>query len=275
MLRAGFNTVSLATNHSMDGRTTGALNSVEYWKKQKNVLYNGMASSEEERNDFQIVEKNNIKYGLLSYTYGTNGIPIPSDMPYLVNLYSDEQAKKDIEQLRSKVDVLIVAMHWGPEYSFNPSDIQKRQAKYLADLGVDIIFGNHTHCIQPVEWIDDTLVVYSMGNFISNQIQLFATRGFKGVIGAFVMGDIVKTVNEDKTSEIRIENVGVDLTYNYKNPAKRMYKIVQFSKINSNFFDNYLNKSNYKKVYEQYKDVIQKLDPNIYVYPLPEEEPTE
>ena len=166
-------------------------------------------------------------------------------------------------------------MHWGPEYSFNPSDIQKRQAKYLADLGVDIIFGNHTHCIQPVEWIDDTLVVYSMGNFISNQIQLFATRGFKGVIGAFVMGDIVKTVNEDKTSEIRIENVGVDLTYNYKNPAKRMYKIVQFSKINSNFFDNYLNKSNYKKVYEQYKDVIQKLDPNIYVYPLPEEEPTE
>lgn len=267
MLNIGFNTVSLATNHSYDRGEKGVLNSLKYWQKQKGILYNGMANNYEERNNFIIMEKNNIKYGMLSYTYGTNGLKVPEDKAYLVNLYSDEQAKKDIEILRNKVDVLMVAMHWGVEYQFYPTEIQKKQAKYLADLGVDIIIGNHSHTIQPIEWLDNTLVIYSMGNFISNQIQLFSTIGHKGVIGDFVMVDIIKTVNEDQTSSIALSNLQVELLYTYRNKNKKIYKIVPFSKMNEKYFDQYLNKNNYLDVYNKYKNVILKYDQNIYVIP--------
>ena len=261
MLDIGFNTVSIASNHSMDRGEQAILNSVKYWKSKNNILYNGMAESIEDRNNFQIVEKNNIKYGIIAYTYGTNGIPVPSGKSYLVNLYSDEQAKKDIEALRDKVDVLMVAMHWGVEYQQYPTEEQKKQAKYLADLGVDIIIGNHSHSIQPVTWIDDTLVIYSMGNFISNQIELFNSIGYKGVIGDFVMADINKTVNKDQTSEINIDNVKVELLYTYRNKPERIYKVIPFSKMTEKYLPNY------KEIYEDYKQVIQKYDPNIYVIP--------
>jgi len=129
MLEAGFNTVSIASNHSYDRGEVGVLNSVQYWK-EKGIMYNGMAESENDRTNYMIMEKNNISYALLSYTYSTNGITVPSDKPYLVNVYNDELAKKDIEALRDKVDVLIVAMHWGVEYTFTPTEIQKTQAPY-------------------------------------------------------------------------------------------------------------------------------------------------
>ena len=267
MLDIGFNTVSLASNHSMDKGIKGALNSVQYWKSKNNILYNGMANSLEDRNNFIIMEKNNIKYGMISYTYGTNGIPVPKDKPYLVNLYSDEQAKIDIENLRNKVDVLMVAMHWGIEYQQYPTEEQKRQAKYLADLGVDIIIGNHSHSIQPVDFIDNTLVIYSMGNFISNQIERVNSIGYKGVIGDFVMADITKTVNKDKTSSINIDNVNVELLYTYRDKTKKIYKVVPFSKMSDKYFDKYLNKKNYMQIYNDYKAVVQKYNPNIYVIP--------
>jgi len=224
-------------------------------------MYNGMAESENDRTNYMIMEKNNISYALLSYTYSTNGITVPSDKPYLVNVYNDELAKKDIEALRDKVDVLIVAMHWGVEYTFTPTEIQKTQAQYLADLGVDIIIGNHPHCIQPIEWKDDTLVIYSLGNFISNQIQLMSSIGYKGVIGAFAMVDIHKTEHEDGTSEIKLDNLNVDLLYTHRDMTNKTYKVVPFSKMNSTYLPNY------KDIYEEYKAVIQKYDQTINVIP--------
>ena len=76
-----------------------------------------------------------------------------------------EQVKKDIEAVRDQVDVLMVAMHWGVEYTHNPTEYEKDSAKFLADNGVNIVIGAHPHVIQPVEWIDKTLVIYSLGNF--------------------------------------------------------------------------------------------------------------
>jgi poly-gamma-glutamate synthesis protein (capsule biosynthesis protein) len=261
MIKAGFNTVSLANNHSNDRGEQAILNSLEYWKKQDNIMYSGMASSEEERTNYIIMEKNNIKYAMISYTYGTNGLKLPAGKDYLVNIYSDELAKKDIEYLRDKVDVLLVAMHWGVEYTHNPTTTQKEQAKYLASLGVDVVIGNHPHCIQPVEWIDNTLIIYSLGNLLSNQMIMINQYGYKVAIGAFAMMDFVKTVNEDGTSKVTIENVELELHYNYKNTQQKTYKIVPFSKMNTTYL------SNYKKVYDEFKAVLQKMDPDIKVKP--------
>ena len=98
MVDAGFNLVSLANNHTLDRGEKAVLNSCEYWKT-KDVLTAGSYTSFEEANEIKIKEKNGIKYTLLSYTYGTNGIPVPSGKEYLVNLYSDEKAKEDIEKV--------------------------------------------------------------------------------------------------------------------------------------------------------------------------------
>ena len=279
MLKSGFNLVSLASNHSYDKGEAGVKRTMAYWQTKKDVIYNGMALDEDERNNYQIGEKNNITYAMLSYTYGLNGFALPSGKNYLVNVFDEKTALNDIKYLRDKVDVLIVAMHWGIEYSLTPNATQKEQAKWLADNGVDIVIGNHPHCLQPIEWIDNTLIIYSLGNFISNQGILkggnYTYNGtVKGAIGAFAMVDITKTITKDNKESLKVDNLKVDLLYTYKNSEKKYYKVLPFSKINAEYLksfpkisDNYWYLSDYKTTYNLYKDVIQKYDSNIYVLP--------
>lgn len=276
MIDAGFNLVSLATNHTVDRGKKAVQNSCAYWKLQTNVLTSGSYCSDEERNEIRIVEKNNITYTMLNYTYGTNGMPVAND--YLVNVWPTnlsindpsrdtkyqnykEQVKDDIERVRDKVDVLIVAMHWGVEYTHNPTEYEKDMANYLASLGVDIIIGTHPHVIQPVTWIDDTLVIYSLGNFISAQYQNYSTcTNYKCTVGLMTSLKIEKTVKGDDIT-IKIDNIENELIYNYYNQSTwRGFKVIPFSNPD---IANYL--PNYKKVYETYKEVVQRLDSSMYV----------
>lgn len=265
----GFNIVSTANNHSMDQNTSGVLNSVAYWKT-KDILWNGTADSEETRNTFIIKEKNNITYGLLSYTDHTNGLPVPSDKPWLVNVWNKEQAQKDIEELRPKVDVLIVAMHWGIEYTHTPVQSQRDQAKFLADQGVDIIIGCHPHVIEPIEKIvneetgKQTVVFYSLGNFISNQTDENTRVGLFGTL------DITKTVDKGETT-ITIDNVGGELHYTHRDlPSHRNYVVIPFSNPD---IAKYL--PNYKTAYEKYKNIVTQGNDEFKIVPLNEEGCTE
>lgn len=271
MIEAGFNVVSLATNHSMDRGADSAKRSTTWWKSQENVLTSGMATSEEERTNYQIKEANGITYTMLSYTYGTNGLGTSeiNNEPYLVNLYSEELVKADIAAIRDKVDVLIVAMHWGNEYQQNASETQRNQAKFLAENDVDIVLGTHSHCIQPWEMIDDTVVFYSFGNFISNQMGAEQALVRKvGVIGMFATLEIVKTVDtENDTETIEIKNIGADLNYTYRfynnNIKKNDYLVIPFSKMEEKYL------SNYESVYEEFSNVLTKYDDSINIVPLP------
>ena len=275
MIDAGFNLVSLASNHTMDSGERAVLASRKYWDSKEGVLAVGSYASEEERNTPQIVEKNHISYTMLNYTYGTNGIPVPSGKEYLVNVWPTdleindierddeyqaykEQVKKDVEAVRDQVDVLMVAMHWGVEYTDEPTKYEKDMAEYLASLGVDIIIGAHPHVIQPVTWIDDTLVIYSLGNFISAQYQ---DDNYNKMVGLMTSLEIHKTVKGDQSS-IMISNVDNDLVFTYyKN--WRNFKVVPFS---GTEIGNYL--PDYKTVYERYKAVVQKYDSTMSVKPL-------
>ena len=173
---AGFNMVSLATNHTMDKGEEGVLRSVAYWKQHPEVAVSGQWTSYEERAESiaTVYEKNNIKYAFISYTIWTNGLETPYGKDYLNNVYSDEKAKTDIESVRDKVDFVIVAMHWGTEYAFYVDNKQEEIANYLSSLGVDLIIGAHPHVIQTVEYINNgkTFVVYSLGNFLSDQLDV-------------------------------------------------------------------------------------------------------
>ena len=277
MIDAGFNLVSLATNHTMDRGESAIKNSCEYWDKQEGVMTAGSYCSEEDRDAIQIMEKNNISYSLLSYTYGTNGIRVPSGKEYLVNVWPTDLAindpdrdteyqaykeivKEDIERVRDEVDVLMVAMHWGVEYTHTPTAYQEDMAQYLANLGVDIIIGSHPHVVMPVTWIDDTLVIYSLGNLISAQE---TNLDYAKMVGLMSSVKITKTVKGDE-SNITLSDVNNELLFTYYS-GWRNFKIVPFS---SPDIGNYI--WDYERLYNKYSAVIKNMDETMPVNGLSE-----
>ena len=271
MLDAGFNMVSLATNHTIDRGEKAVLNSCEYWNSKTDVLTAGSYCSEEERNEVKVMEKNNITYTMLNYTYGTNGIAIPKGKDYLVNVWPmdynadygvgyeafKETVKKDVERVRDKVDVLIVAMHWGVEYTHTPTKYQKDAAEFLASLGVDIVIGTHPHVVQPVEWIDDTIVFYSLGNFISAQDQ---KDNYNKMVGLMSSLDITKTVKGDDI-DIKIDNINNELIYT-RHIGYRQFKVIPFSEMDSTYLFNY------EEIYNKYSEVVKMYDETMPVVAL-------
>ena len=248
MIDAGFNVVSLATNHTMDKGEAGVLSSVNYWKNKEGIVTSGQWSSQEERDMVRIYEKNNIKYAFFSYTTLTNGLNTPYGKEYLNNVYSDSKAKNDIEKVRDKVDVVIVAMHWGVEYSLNVSSEQIRIANYLSNLGVDLIIGAHPHVVEPVEYINDgkTFVIYSLGNFISGQI------GVDKLTGLMMEVTIRKDVDTRGNVSVSIVNPKADLIYTkyYPNSSNWNFKVFPYSQLNDNILPSY------QSYYEKYKSVV-------------------
>ena len=271
MLDAGFNIVSLATNHTIDRGEKAVLNSCEYWETKSDVLTAGSYCSEEDRNEVKVMEKNNITYTMLNYTYGTNGIAIPNGKDYLVNVWPmdynadygvgyeafKETVKEDIERVRDKVDVLIVAMHWGVEYTHTPTKYQKDAAEFLASLGVDIVIGTHPHVVQPVEWIDDTIVFYSLGNFISAQDQ---KDNYNKMVGLMSSLDITKTVKGDDI-DIKIDNINNELIYT-RHIGYRQFKVIPFSEMDSTYLFNY------EEIYNKYSEVVKMYDETMPVVAL-------
>lgn len=251
-LDAGFNLVSLATNHTIDKGEKGVLNSRKYWNQQENVLAAGSYSSFEERDKVIINEVNDITYGFLSYTTYTNGLIVPTGKEYLVNVYDKDKVKEDIEKYKDKVDLLIVSMHWGTEYMTYPTEKQKEMAKYLADLGVDLIIGTHPHVIEPIEYIDNTLVIYSLGNFISSQV------GVERLTGLMLSLNIKKEEYHGKTT-ISFDNIEGTLIYTDRNNG---YIVYPYHKLNNNILNNY------KSYYEKYSKIVTAYSDKVTVTPL-------
>lgn len=248
---AGFNIVSLANNHTLDRGRSAIISSNNYWKTKKDVLVNGSSNSLEERNNIKIKEMNGVKYTLLAYTTTTNGIK--SDKSYYVNIYSEQQVKKDIQKVRDQVDLLLVSMHWGEEYSTDVTQEQEKIANYLSNLGVDIIIGHHPHVIEPIDYIDDTLVIYSLGNFLSGQ------EGLDRRIGLMVSVDI-----EKDEKGISIGNPTAFLTYTYykSSNVKTNFKVYPFSKLNNTILPGY------KSYYEDYMEIITERSGKVIKSPL-------
>lgn len=255
MIDAGFDLVSLATNHTMDKGEQGVINSVNYWNSKKDIITAGSWISREERDKERIYYKNGIKYAFFSYTTWTNGLNTPVGKEYLNNVYSDAIAKADIDKIKDKVDVIIVAMHWGTEYSLGVSNEQTRIANYLSDLGVDLIIGAHPHVVEPVEYINNgkTFVIYSLGNFLSAQI------GIERLTGLMMEVTVKKVVEVDGTTTISIESPKADLTYTrfYLNSNIRDFEVFPYSQLNDNILPNY------QSYYNKYKAVVSSRYPEL------------
>ena len=270
---AGFNLVSLATNHTLDRGEKAIINSLNYWNNKSNVLTSGSYLSNNDRNKVNIKEINNITYTMLNYTYGTNGIKVPEGKEYLVNIWpctgnnpdNDTKyqeykkiVKEDILRVRDKVDLLIVAMHFGVEYTHNPTNYQIDMASYLSSLGVDIIIGTHPHVIMPITYINDTLVIYSLGNFLSAQD---TNNDYNTTVGLLSSIKITKNIDKDNNSSIKLSDLNNELIYTGK--INNEYKIVPFSNPD---IKTYLN--DYERVYNKYANIVRSMDSSININSL-------
>lgn len=245
MTNMGFNLVSLANNHTLDRGEQGVLNSVAYWS-EKDAMVAGSYDSFESRDKVQIGTVNGITYTLLSYTTVTNGLTPTAGKEYLTNIYSEEKVKEDIARVRDKVDVVLVSMHWGVEYTHVPVEEQTKIAKFLASQGVDIVIGHHPHVVQPIEYIDNTLVIYSLGNMISAQI------GTERLTGGVVSLDIVK----DETG-IRLENLSTDVIYTAYSGTIQNFRVVPYINLTDQSLYNYLGlKETYSNILTEYDKTI-------------------
>lgn len=244
-LDAGFNLVSLATNHTMDKGEAGVINSVNYWKSKENVVYSGQWTSNEEREESHVYNINGISYAFFSYTTWTNGLETPAGKEYLNNVYSPEKAAADIAKVKDLVDVIIVAMHWGTEYSLGVSSQQTEIANYLSSLGVNLIIGSHPHVVEPVEYINDgkTFVIYSLGNFISDQI------GIERLTGLMMEVTIKKVVDVDDTVTISIDSPKAELIYTYSKYGSN-FKVYPYYRLDNTLLPNYMS------YYEYYKGIV-------------------
>ncbi len=173
---AGFDVFVTANNHALDRGYRG----MERTKKvldSLGIVHAGIYidSNDREIRHPLIVEKKGFRLALLNYTYGTNGLKVKP--PYIINRIDRKQIKEDVEKAKSvNPDYIVCVIHWGIEYERDENKKQQDMARFILDCGVDAIIGSHPHVIQPIKFLSsgsDTTkkcpVVYSMGNFVSNQ----------------------------------------------------------------------------------------------------------
>ena len=194
----------------------------------------------------------------LSFTYGTNGIPVPSGKDYCVNLIDEDLILKQINLAKEKnPDMICVFMHWGVEYQTKENKTQENLADFLFTNGVDVILGGHPHVLQPMEKREITLtdgstkdgfIIYSLGNFISGQNKL--PRQSSAIL------DLAITKNGE-TGKISIDEVSYTPIYMYRAPAGKLqrYKVLDIES-NIQKFDDGIDTSLGKTTYNTMQQVL-------------------
>ncbi len=238
---AGFDIFTCATNHSLDKGYAGIEQECAFFDQHPEVVHVGTNDSEEDYNSIIYYEKNSIRFAILNYTYGTNGIPIPESSPWCVNMMDKEKITADVNAAKQNADVIIVFPHWGTENSTSVSDYQREYVQLFSDLGVDIVIGTHPHVLQPVEWVENEttgkkmLVYYSLGNFISHQTSLNQ-----------LCGGMAEIKIEKKNGEISITSAKlVPVVCWYKSSGdKYEFSVYKFSDYTDSIADSHAQRSN-------------------------------
>lgn len=190
---AGYDTCSTASNHALDRGWSGVVDTLDLLDAA-GVRHDGTARTPEERLP-GLYEAAGVTVAHLSYSYGTNGIPVPADHPYAVNVIDPEAILADAAWARSAgAEFVIVSLQWGLEYVVNPTGAQVVLAEtLLGSPDVDLILGSHAHVVQPIGHIDGKYVVYGMGNQISNQNGASGPKYFATEDGLFVLVRVTET----------------------------------------------------------------------------------
>ena len=200
---AGFDVVCHATNHALDKGKKGILNCLDYWRtNHPDIVVTGIYDNEEDASydSIPVIEKNGIRIAILNYTYGTNGIAPPSDMPYAVSMLDKERVVTQLDLAEETADFTIVCPHWGVEYNLGYSGEQEKWAKLFIEHGADAVIGTHPHVIEPLVMYEDVPVYYSLGNFVN-----WTSGTGKGVANRMVGGMADITISRKDDGSVSID----------------------------------------------------------------------
>lgn len=227
----GFDVLSTANNHSLDKGYSGIESTIKFLD-DAGISHTGTFTSQESQNTILYEDVKGVKIAFLSFTYGTNGISIPSGKEYCVNLIDEDFIASQLELAKQgEPDIICVSMHWGDEYKTEPNSEQEELADFLFQNGVDIILGNHSHVLEPMEKRIVTLedgtqkecfVIYSLGNFISGQV--------KELTRDTAILNLTITKNGE-TGKISIDSATYTPLYMYKGSSStHAYKLLDIEK---------------------------------------------
>lgn len=253
----GFDLLFTSNNHSLDRGIEGVTRTIQEIRK-RNLWNVGTYLSENERDSLLVINLKGIKFGILSYTYGLNGNYLPKSKSYLVNVIDTTLIRKDISRLKEKdADLILVYFHFGDEYSRNPSSYQSEVVDKTFKYGADVIIGSHPHVIQPMKLVNKNygklekgFVVYSLGNFISNQRWRYSDAG------VILNLEIKKNINIDS---LWINDISIIPTWVFKGNTSNNNEFVILPSDTSQLKNNfpYLSKSDKEKLLESYNDTIE------------------
>lgn len=238
----GIDLVNTANNHSVDGDKGGLIRTLDILD-QNGLDHVGTYRSQEERdknNGILVKDINGVRFAFLSFTYGTNGIPV-TGFEYAVNVFYNDYMttlsdinydllKADMAAARElDTDMIVVMMHWGNEYYTQPVDYQKELADFLFKEGADIILGGHCHVPEPMELrrVEDNegnektgFIAYCLGNFVSCQEDRYTD--LTAVLNIDVQKDLdtgetyLKNVSYAPMYMVDLYDVGVTADWRYR-----------------------------------------------------------
>lgn len=263
--KIGVDVISLAGNHALDYGYTGLCRTIDVLDNA-DISHLGTYKTSEDQEKLLIKNVKGVNIAFINYTYGTNGIPVPSGKEYCVNLIDKDLIKKQIEQAKEQnVDMIVACMHWGTEYRTTANSEQEELADFLFENGVDIIIGNHPHVLEPMEKRIITLeggmekevfVVYALGNFTADQRD------------EITRDSAILNLNITKKSDGKISINKVDYVpiYMYKdtNSTTHKFKLLDIEKSileyesGSNTSISYSTYSNLKVQLEKIKNILGK-----------------
>lgn len=261
----GIDIITTAGNHCLDKGFKGLSETIDVLDKNE-IEHLGTYKTAEDQEKLFVKDLNGAKVAFIDYTYGTNGIPVPTGKEFCVNIIDKEKIKDEIEKAKDqKVDVIIACMHWGQEYHTTQTKEQEDLANFLFQNGVDIIIGNHPHVIEPFETKEVTMpdgtkkqcfVAYALGNFTADQN--YANTRDSIIINLKITKKADGTVSIDSSDYIPL--------YIYKNPALsiKKFKVIDL-KTAIEKYENGTDKSIgataynlFKKELDQIKKIVEK-----------------
>lgn len=267
LVELGVDVVSTANNHSLDKGYTGLVSTLDELDKV-GIAHTGTYRSTEEQNTITYKDVKGVKFAFLSFTYGTNGIPVPSGKDYCVNLINKDLIKQQIELAKAgNPDIICVNMHWGLEYKSNQNSEQEDLADFLFENGVDLIFGSHPHVLEPMEkrtitladgTTKDGFVIYSLGNFMSGQV-IAETRN------SLILN--LKVTKHGDTGKITIDSYDYIPTYmlDTSTAEANKYKILDIRACIADYEKggNIINKATYNKLTASLEKIEKLMGPNM------------
>ena len=260
----GFDILSTINNHSLDMNKKGIINTIDTINQQG---LKNLGTFKDESRTIIIEEVNGIRIGFLAYTSSLNGLDslLKVEESYMVNKLDESLIEKDINNLKEQnVDVIIAYLHWGYEYHKEAAAYQVDLGNKILEWGVDIILGSHPHTIQKAETIeiqgDKKLIVYSMGNFLSNQ--RYETMGNSYTEDGVMVEVTLEKSDLDHETIIKKVDYIPTWVYRYRDKNKMHYEILPIDEALTNREDYILGEDTIKRIEKSKNDTLNAIQGN-------------